>query len=77
MTNWDKCINELGTIGVGTFDVPNHFVKWLKDNISNKHKIKITRIGVIKSTEYRYSLNSKQYNPKVSGYDHFKGKQLL
>ena len=40
----------------------------------NKHKIKITKIGVIKSTGYRYSLNSKQYNPKVSGYDHFKGK---
>ena len=38
MTNWDKCINELGNIGVGAIDVPNHFVKWLKDNISNKHK---------------------------------------
>jgi thiamine-monophosphate kinase len=44
------------------------------NNISNKYKIKITRIGVIKSVGYRYSLNSKQYNPKVSGYDHFKGK---
>ena len=44
------------------------------NNISNKYNIKITRIGVIKSTGYRYSLNSKQYNPKVTGYDHFKGK---
>mgnify|MGYP005689338011 FL=1 len=44
------------------------------NNISNKYNIKITRIGVIKSTGYRYSLNSKKYNPKVTGYDHFKGK---
>ena len=44
------------------------------NNISNKHNIKITKIGVIKSTGYRYSLNSKKYNPKVTGYDHFKGK---
>jgi thiamine-monophosphate kinase len=44
------------------------------NNISNKYNIKITRIGAIKSTGYRYSLNNKQYNPKVTGYDHFKGK---
>ena len=49
MTNWDKCINELGNIGVGTFDVPNHFVKWLKDNISNKHKRNTNLAGHIKN----------------------------
>ena len=42
--------------------------------ISDKYKIKITKIGVIKSTKYRYFLNNKQYNLKVSGYDHFRGK---
>ena len=44
------------------------------NNISNKHKIKITKIGVVKSTKYRYFLHKKQYDPKVSGYDHFKAK---
>ena len=43
-------------------------------DISNKYKTKITKIGVIKSTKYRYFLNNKQYDPKVSGYDHFNGK---
>ena len=42
--------------------------------ISKKHKTKITRIGVIKSTECSYFLNNKEYKPKVSGYDHFKEK---
>ena len=44
------------------------------NNISNKYKIKITKIGVIKSTKCRYFLNNKEYDPKVTGYDHFKRK---
>ena len=49
MTNWDKTVNEIGQIGVGTFDVPNHLVKWLKDNISDKHKKNKTLAGHIKN----------------------------
>ena len=49
MTNWDKCVNELTNIGVGTFDVPDNFVKWLKDNISNKHKRNKNLAGHIKN----------------------------
>ena len=42
--------------------------------ISKKYKTKITKIGVINSTECSYFLNNKVYKPKVSGYDHFKEK---
>ena len=42
--------------------------------LSKKYRVKITKIGVIKGTEYCYFSNNKQYNPKVSGYDHFKEK---
>ena len=58
-------------------DVLASYMQWYTENpdaFPNKYNIKITRIGVIKSIGYRYSLNSKQYNPKVTGYDHFKGK---
>ena len=55
------------------FTANKKYFKKISD-ISNKYKTKITKIGVIKSTKYRYFLNNKQYDPKVSGYDHFKGK---
>jgi len=42
--------------------------------LSKKYRVKITKIGVIKGTEHCYFSNNKQYNPKVSGYDHFKEK---
>ena len=41
-------------------------------SLSEKSKIKITKIGVIKGTGYCYFSKNKQYYPKVSGYDHFK-----
>ena len=42
--------------------------------ISEKYKIKITKIGVIKGTDCCFYFNNKQYTPKVSGYDHFRKK---
>ena len=53
------------------FTANKKYCKKIK-HISDKYKIKITKIGVIKSTKYRYFLKNKQYNPKVSGYDHFR-----
>ena len=44
------------------------------NRISKKYKTQITKIGVIKSTEYSYFLNNQEYKPKVSGHDHFEEK---
>ena len=42
------------------------------NNISNKLKLKITKIGIITSKGYKYLLDEKAINIKSKGYDHFK-----
>jgi thiamine-monophosphate kinase len=42
--------------------------------ISNKLKLKITKIGSITSKGYKYIKNGKAYKVKTKGYDHFSNK---
>ena len=41
------------------------------NDLSNKYKIKITKIGTICKSGFTYRIHGKKYIPKVSGYDHF------
>ena len=77
MTNWEISISELDGIGVGAFNVPEHLVKWLKDNVSNKEKRNHKLSGHIKK-EYGYKkwpteleefiINSGSSNKKLMNY---------
>ena len=44
------------------------------NNIVNKYKINITKIGTITSSKYKYMKSGKTYKAKTSGYDHFQSK---
>lgn len=44
------------------------------NNISNRLKIKITKIGCITSEGYNYYKDGKAYKVKTKGYDHFRNK---
>ena len=41
------------------------------NDLTNKYKIKITKIGTICKSGFSYRIHGKNYIPKVSGYDHF------
>jgi thiamine-monophosphate kinase len=42
--------------------------------ISNKLKLKITKIGSVTSKGYKYIKDGKDYKVKTKGYDHFRNK---
>jgi len=44
------------------------------NNISNKTKIKITKIGEITSSKFKYTKSGKSYRVITKGYDHFQSK---
>ena len=44
------------------------------NTISNKLKLKITKIGSITSKGYKYIKDGKAYKVKTKGYDHFSNR---
>ena len=44
------------------------------NNLSDKYKLRITKIGIIKKSKFSYLAENKKYIPKESGFDHFKSK---
>ena len=52
------------------FTCNKKYSRIIKD-LTNKYKIKITKIGTICKSGFSYRSHGKNYIPKVSGYDHF------
>ncbi len=55
------------------FTADRKYVNKIK-KISMNHDLKITKIGTIKKSNFRYYSNNQIYNPTECGFDHFSSK---
>ena len=55
------------------FTADNKYASKIR-KISANHELKITKIGIIKKSNFRYYSNNQIYHPKECGFDHFKSK---